>query len=119
LLGATGETLVALMETVRDTMTPSYPEITENWDRIRRVTVTEEKAFLKTLEAGTRLFEDVAAQAKATGATTLAGSDAFTLHDTHGFPIDLTMEMAAEAGLEVDRAEFDREMAEQRARAKA
>ena len=119
LLGATGETLQPLMESVRDTMTPSYPEITDNWDRILRVTLTEEKAFLKTLEAGTHLFESVAAKAKSEGSTQLAGADAFALHDTHGFPIDLTMEMAAEAGLVVDRDEFDREMAQQRARAKA
>lgn len=119
LLGAEGATLQPLMESVRDTMTPSYPEIADNWDRILRVTLTEEKAFLKTLEAGTHLFENVAARAKSEGKTTLSGADAFTLHDTHGFPIDLTMEMAAEAGLTVDRDEFDREMAEQRARAKA
>ena len=100
-------------------MTPSYPEIAENWNRIRRVAVAEEKAFTKTLSAGEELFERAATKAKAEGKTVLSGHDAFTLHDTHGFPIDLTIEMAEEAGLTIDREEFDREMAEQRARAKA
>ncbi|MEJ6019622.1 alanine--tRNA ligase [Corynebacterium sp. H113] len=119
LLGAQGQTLEALLNTARQTMTPSYPEIADSWERIRSVALGEEKAFLKTLEAGTKLFEEAATKAKSSGATELAGSTAFALHDTHGFPIDLTMEMAAEAGLSVDREEFDREMAEQRARAKA
>lgn len=119
LLGAKGNVLEALIDTARQTMTPSYPEIEDNWERIRRTAVNEEQAFLKTLEAGTALFDAAAAKAKSEGKTVLSGADAFTLHDTHGFPIDLTLEMAAEAGLTVDRDEFDREMAEQRARAKA
>ena len=119
LLGAKGNTLEALIKVAADTMTPSYPEIADNWDRIRRVAVAEEKAFLKTLVAGTALFDDAASRVKAEGKTVFSGADAFTLHDTHGFPIDLTLEMAAEAGLTVDRDEFDREMAEQKARAKA
>lgn len=114
LLGAQGETLEKLLDVVHETMTPSYPEITDNWDRIRRSAVAEERAFLKTLEAGTRLFET-----KAEGATTLTGEDAFALHDTHGFPIDLTMEMANEAGLTVDEEGFRALMTEQRERAKA
>lgn len=119
LLGAKGNVLEELINTARQTMTPSYPEIEDNWERIRRTAVNEEQAFLKTLEAGTALFDAAAAKAKEEGKTELSGADAFTLHDTHGFPIDLTLEMAAEAGLTVDRDEFDREMAEQRARAKA
>lgn len=119
LLGAKGETLETLLDTVRATMTPSYPEITDNWDRIRRTALAEEKAFLKTLEAGMRLFEEAAEEAKSEGRTTLRGADAFTLHDTHGFPLDLTLEMAAESGLTVDEEGFRELMAEQRARAKA
>ncbi|MBC2681635.1 alanine--tRNA ligase [Corynebacterium sp. 4HC-13] len=119
LLGATGNTMEALMNTVRQTMTPSYPEIADNWERIRSVAVGEEKAFLKTLESGSRLYEGHAAEVKKSGASQLPGDVAFTLHDTHGFPIDLTMEMAAEDGLTVDRAGFDTLMAEQKARAKA
>ncbi|MGO1949813.1 MAG: alanine--tRNA ligase [Mycobacteriaceae bacterium] len=119
LLGAAGTTMERFMETVRETMTPSYPEIARNWERIRAVSVGEETAFLKTLESGTHLFENAAAKVRAAGGTELPGGEAFTLHDTHGFPIDLTVEMAAEAGLTVDKAGFDDRMAEQRARAKA
>ncbi len=119
LLGAEGKTIEKFMNTIMDTMTPSYPEIAENRERILRVATTEEAAFLKTLESGTQLFEDVAEKIKATGGALVAGADAFALHDTYGFPIDLTLEMAAEAGLEVDTAGFDELMAQQRARAKA
>lgn len=119
LLGAEGKTMEKFMNTIMDTMTPSYPEIAENRERILRVATTEEAAFLKTLESGTQLFEDAAEKINATGGTLVAGADAFALHDTYGFPIDLTLEMAAEAGLEVDTAGFDELMAQQRARAKA
>lgn len=119
LLGATQPTMARFMETIMDTMTPSYPEISENRERILRVAVTEEKAFLKTLESGTELFEQAAQEVKAAGGSVVGGEKAFALHDTYGFPIDLTLEMAAEAGLEVDTTGFDTLMAEQRARAKA
>lgn len=119
LLGAQGETLERFMNTIMDTMTPSYPEIAENRERILRVSINEEKAFLKTLESGTTRFDEAAAATKAKGTKVLNGSEAFELHDTYGFPIDLTLEMAAEAGLEVDMAAFDSAMAEQRQRAKA
>ena len=69
--------------------------------------------------SGSRLFDEAADATKASGATVVSGSDAFTLHDTYGFPIDLTLEMAAEAGLTVDEAGFRELMAEQRQRAKA
>ena len=119
LLGARGETMSVFMDTIMDTMTPSYPEIADNRERILKTAVNEEKAFLRTLESGTSLFEEAAASVKASGSTTLAGAQAFTLHDTYGFPIDLTLEMAAEAGLDVDQEGFNALMAEQRARAKA
>ena len=107
------------MDTVRQTMTPSYPEIADHWERIRSVAVGEEKAFLKTLESGSQLFESYVQEAKDSGSTTVPGEVAFSLHDTHGFPIDLTLEMANEAGLQVDEAGFHKLMAEQKARAKA
>ncbi|MCQ9369676.1 alanine--tRNA ligase [Corynebacterium sp. 35RC1] len=119
LLGATGTTLEEFMNTIMDTMTPSYPEIADNRERILRVSITEEAAFLKTLESGTERFEEAAAAVKSKGSTSVSGADAFALHDTYGFPIDLTLEMAAEAGLEVDTEGFESLMAEQRARAKA
>ncbi|WP_296202607.1 alanine--tRNA ligase [uncultured Corynebacterium sp.] len=119
LLGATGETIERFLTTVMDTMEPSYPEIADNRERILRVAKNEEKAFLKTLESGTYRFDEAAAAVKAAGKETLRGEDAFALHDTYGFPIDLTLEMAAEAGLEVDMPAFEAAMAEQKARAKA
>jgi len=119
LLGATGEVLEPLMNTIMDTMTPSFPEITDNRDRILRVALAEERAFSKTLESGTHRFDEAAEALKASGSTLLSGEQAFELHDTYGFPIDLTMEMAREAGLEVDMDAFNAAMEEQRNRAKA
>ncbi|MBP3087703.1 alanine--tRNA ligase [Corynebacterium sp. sy017] len=119
LLGAQGQTMEKFINTIMDTMTPSYPEIADNRERIIRVAVTEENAFLKTLESGTSLFEQAAADIKQSGKRTIAGSDAFALHDTYGFPIDLTLEMASEAGLSVDLDGFNDLMAQQKARAKA
>ncbi|MGE0216023.1 alanine--tRNA ligase [Mycolicibacterium sp.] len=119
LLGVERPVMAELMVTVRDEMGPSYPELVTDFERINRIAVAEETAFNRTLTAGSRLFEDAAAATKSSGATVLSGSDAFTLHDTYGFPIDLTLEMAAEAGLTVDEEGFRGLMAEQRRRAKA
>ena len=123
LLGATAPSMERFMNTIMDTMTPSYPEIAEHRERILRVAIAEEKAFLKTLESGTKLFDEAVAELKSTSraATTkvLSGEKAFELHDTYGFPIDLTLEMAQEAGLEVDMDGFNDAMGEQRRRAKA
>ena len=119
LLGAEGETMAEFMAVVRDSIGPSFPETVDMFDRIAKVAVAEETAFLKTLESGTALFERTAESTKSAGRKMLSGSEAFTLHDTHGFPLDLTLEMAAEAGLEVDEAGFRELMAEQKARAKA
>ncbi|KQB85490.1 alanine--tRNA ligase [Corynebacterium oculi] len=119
LLGATGPTMETFMNTIMDTMTPSYPEIAENRERIVKVAVAEETAFLKTLESGTHLFEQAVNALKEDKSSTVTGDQAFALHDTYGFPIDLTLEMAAEAGLEVDMAGFEAAMAQQKSRAKA
>ncbi|MGV0417492.1 alanine--tRNA ligase [Corynebacterium segmentosum] len=123
LLGAEGPTMERFMNTVMDTMTPSYPEIADNRERILRVAINEEKAFLKTLESGTKLFdeavEDLRSTHRAKTQKVLSGDKAFELHDTYGFPIDLTLEMAQEAGLDVDMDGFNAAMGEQRRRAKA
>ncbi|MGK9271347.1 alanine--tRNA ligase [Williamsia muralis] len=119
LLGAGGATVEKFTEAVIDTMSTSYPELAEQRSRIVSLAVGEEDAFLKTLTAGSKLFDDAAATTKASGATRISGRDAFALHDTYGFPIDLTLEMAAEAGLSVDEQGFTELMAEQRQRAKA
>ncbi|EHB50463.1 alanyl-tRNA synthetase [Mycolicibacterium rhodesiae JS60] len=119
LLGVEAPIMAELMLTVRDAMGPSYPELVSDFDRIQRIAVAEETAFNRTLASGSKLFEEAAAATKATGKTVLGGSEAFTLHDTYGFPIELTLEMAAEAGLSVDELGFRELMAEQRRRAKA
>lgn len=119
LLGVEEPIMSRLMATVRDTMGPSYPELVDDFERIERIAVAEETAFNRTLASGSRLFEEAAGATKAAGAKVLSGSDAFTLHDTYGFPLELTLEMAAEAGLSVDEEGFRSLMAEQRQRAKA
>jgi alanyl-tRNA synthetase len=119
LLGIDDPIVGELMATVRDAMGPSYPELVADFDRIRRIAVAEETAFNRTLQSGSRLFDEVAGATKASGADVLSGSDAFTLHDTYGFPIELTLEMAAEAGLQVDETGFHELMLQQRQRAKA
>ncbi|MER0070913.1 alanine--tRNA ligase [Corynebacterium sp. KPL2850] len=123
LLGAEDATMERFMNTVMDTMTPSYPEIADNRERILRVAINEEKAFLKTLESGTKLFDeavdDLRSTHRAKTQKVLSGDKAFELHDTYGFPIDLTLEMAQEAGLDVDMEGFNAAMGEQRRRAKA
>ncbi|MFD0000038.1 alanine--tRNA ligase [Nocardia sp. NPDC127526] len=118
LLGADKPVMGAFMKVVSDLMAPSYPELATDFKRIENVAVGEETAFLKTLSTGTKLFDETVDEAKAQGSKKISGTDAFTLHDTYGFPIDLTLEMAAEAGLEVDEAGFRSLMAEQRQRAK-
>jgi alanyl-tRNA synthetase len=119
LLGVEQPIMAELMVTVRDAMGPSYPELVTDFDRIQRIAVAEETAFNRTLASGSKLFEEAAAATKSAGKSVLGGSDAFTLHDTYGFPIELTLEMAAEAGLSVDELGFRELMAEQRRRAKA
>ena len=119
LLGVTHPVLGEITSVVRDTMSPLYPEIATDYPRIHAVAVAEEEAFLATLSAGSRIFDLAVARTRQAGGSQLSGEQAFQLHDTYGFPIDLTLEMAAEAGLSVDEARFRALMAEQRQRAKA
>ncbi|MGH8891287.1 MAG: alanine--tRNA ligase, partial [Acidothermaceae bacterium] len=137
LLGAHGPTLHDLVSTTIELMSPQYPDLTRQSERILAVAVGEETSFFATLQSGTTRFEAAAlrtvqlpTQPPAVGVgwavpgkleltPTISGEDAFALHDTHGFPIDLTLEMAAEHGLQVDEAGFRRLMSEQRERAKA
>ncbi|MCV7193588.1 alanine--tRNA ligase [Mycolicibacterium brumae] len=119
LLGVDQPIMATLMVCVRDAMGPSYPELVADFDRISRIAVAEETAFNRTLAAGSKLFADAAEATRAAGKSELPGAQAFALHDTYGFPIELTCEMAAEAGLQVDELGFRELMAEQRNRAKA
>ncbi len=119
LLGVEERTLPELFPVSRDKMKLSYPELETQWERISTVAYAEEDAFRQTLRTGTSMFDVAAQEAKQQGRSQLSGSKAFTLHDTYGFPIDLTLEMAAEQGLSVDEPGFRRLMTEQRERAKA
>ena len=95
------------------------PELRAERETIERWANAEEEGFGRTLAQGERLLGELVARSRAEGATEVAAEDAFRLHDTFGFPIDLTPEVAEEAGLSVDRSAFDALMSEQRARAKA
>ncbi len=119
LLGVTEPVMPGLAQTVSELMSESYPELATDFERIQRVAVAEEQAFLRTIASGSKLFDVAAQETKESGSSVVSGSTAFLLHDTQGFPIDLTLEMAAEAGLGVDTAEFQRLMQEQRERARA
>ncbi|MFT4263027.1 MAG: alanine--tRNA ligase [Nocardioides sp.] len=119
LLGYGDPALPELLPVSRDKMGETYTELHTEWDRILRVATAEEETFRKTLASGTQIFDLAAGEVRKTGGTVLSGTEAFQLHDTYGFPIDLTLEMAAEAGLTVDEAGFRGLMAEQRERAKA
>jgi alanyl-tRNA synthetase len=119
LLGVETATLPELLPASRDAMKAAYPEVDADFDRISQLAYAEEETFLRTLAAGTSILDSAVSTTQKQGRTELAGDTAFLLHDTYGFPIDLTLEMADEAGLSVDRGAFDKLMAEQRSRAKA
>ena len=119
LLGAGDPSMDPLMDTTIQVMAPQYPELNDEARRISSVAVQEESAFLQTLRTGTQIFDLAAAEVRSNGGGILPGDQAFELHDTYGFPIDLTLEMAREQGLDVDEEGFRRLMAEQRERAKA
>ncbi len=119
LLGYEDKALPELMPVSRDRMGETYTGLHRNWERISAVAYAEEDAFRQTLRAGSQIFDLAAGEVKQSGGTVLPGERAFALHDTYGFPIDLTLEMAAEQGLHVDEEGFRRLMGEQRDRAKA
>ena len=118
LLGVDSPTFDSLFPASRDAMKAAYPEVEADFGRIRNLAIAEEETFLRTLAGGTSILDLAVAKTRGTGARQLAGNTAFLLHDTFGFPIDLTLEMAEEAGLTVDRAAFDALMLEQRTLAK-
>jgi alanyl-tRNA synthetase len=118
LLGYEEPSLPHLLPVARDCMAPSYPEVASEFDRISQYAYGEEEAFLSTLGKGTTILDLAIAETKKSGGRTLPGNRAFALHDTYGFPIDLTLEIAAEQGLTVDQDGFRRLMTEQRTRAR-
>ena len=119
LLGVDDAVMPELLTTSRDAMSPSYPELAADFDRISAIAYTEEDAFRRTLANGTVILDTAVANAKKAGAKSLPGKDVFQLHDTYGFPYDLTLEMAAEQGLSIDEQGFRSLMQEQKERARA
>jgi alanyl-tRNA synthetase len=119
LLGVEGPTFRELFAASRDAMKAAYPEVARDYAHIEQLALGEEETFLRTLAAGTSILDGAVASTKQSGRDELAGDTAFLLHDTYGFPIELTLEMAEEAGLSVDRGAFDELMTAQRTRAKA
>jgi alanyl-tRNA synthetase len=119
LLGVNDPIMQELTESAIGAMGPQYPELVTDQKRIISVATSEEESFLQTLKSGTAIFDLASTQLKSSNKKVLPGEDVFKLHDTYGFPFDLTLEMAREEGLEVDEAGFKRLMNEQRDRAKA
>ncbi len=118
LLGVHDASFPELFAASRDAMAPAYPDILTEYDRVSQLANAEEESFLGTLEAGTTILDTHVDKAKKSGDAAIPGDVAFLLHDTYGFPIDLTLEMADEAGLGVDQDTFTTLMAQQRTRAK-
>lgn len=106
LLGINGKFLAQIADVVIDQNKDAYPELVQKYTMIMAVINKEEDDFLRTVEAGTSILNDMIAAAKAEGSTVLKGEDAFKLHDTYGFPLDLTKEIAADSGLTVDEEGF-------------
>ena len=119
LLGTNDPIMSELTVAAIGAMGPQYPELISDQKRILSVSVSEEESFLQTLKSGTQIFDVASTQLKKEKKKVLPGEEVFKLHDTYGFPFDLTLEMAREEGLEVDEAGFTRLMKEQRDRAKA
>lgn len=119
LLGAQDRNMQELVIASIEAMGPQYPELVTDKERILKIAAAEEESFLQTLKSGTQIFDQASAVVKKSGGSQLSGDDVFKLHDTYGFPFDLTLEMATEQGLAVDAEGFKRLMKEQRDRAKA
>jgi len=118
LLGVETPVFKELFSASKNAMKASYPELETDFERILRTAVNEEEAFLRTLNSGLLVLDEEIAKAKDSKSSSLTGESVFLLHDTYGFPVDLTFEIAQEAGLEIDRDKFTSLMNVQRQRAK-
>ena len=107
-----------LVDTLIESMGDAYPEIVSQRDLIMKVIKEEEDAFLRTLENGIRMLDDAMQSARAKGLDMISGKQAFTLYDTYGFPLDLTLLILKENGMTLNQAEFDAEMEAQKQRAR-
>jgi len=118
LLGVNEPFLFSVCDTVIAENEGHYPELRERQDYITKIIRVEEENFAKTIDGGLKIFADMLSEHKEKGEKVFSGADAFKLYDTYGFPIDLTIEMAAEQGMNVDEDEFHKQMNEQRQRAR-
>lgn len=118
MLGIQEPVMPLLLPVSKEAMKASYPELEDTFKEVSEAAYGEEDAFLRTLSNGTTILDMAVAKAKESGNPTVSGQDAFTLHDTYGFPIELTLEMANEQGVKVDEAKFRELMAEQKNRAR-
>jgi alanyl-tRNA synthetase len=118
-LGLQAGYLHGYAERVTELMGSEYPELHEQRDLVRRWLTAEEESFGRTLEQGLARLDELIARARDADAEGISGADAFQLHDTFGFPIDLTLEIVAEHGLGVDEGGFESLMEDQRTRARA
>jgi alanyl-tRNA synthetase len=119
ILGAENPVMKDLIEATIKAMGPQYPELNTDKKRILEIAIGEETSFAQTLKTGTLLFENSIEDLKRNKSKALSGEKVFELHDTYGFPYDLTLEMASEAGIAIDAEGFKRLMLEQKNRAKA
>lgn len=118
-LGITESFLYKLVETVGNIMESYYPEVLEKRDFIEKIVKREEETFARTIDAGSGHLDDLLADLKAAGKDTLEGKDIFKLYDTYGFPVELTEELAEDAGYKIDHEGFKAAMKEQQDRARA
>ena len=119
LLGVNEPFLYKVCETVIHENRTAYPDLVEKQTFITRVIKTEEESFARTIDGGMRILGELMDGLKAKGETVLPGADAFRLYDTYGFPLDLTEDILADAGMTADTEGFDALMTEQRERARA
>ncbi len=119
LLGMHEPFIHSLVPVLVETMSDAYPEIKEKQTHVENVIRAEEESFLRTLETGMNLFEQIAKKVKASGSKVIDGADVFRLYDTYGFPYDLTEIIAGEQGLSLDRAGFETAMARQKEQSRA
>ncbi|HFI0715309.1 TPA: alanine--tRNA ligase [Streptococcus suis] len=118
-LGITEPFLYKLVETVGNIMESYYPEVLEKREFIEKIVKREEETFARTIDAGSGHLDQLLAQLKAAGKDTLEGQDIFKLYDTYGFPVELTEELAEDAGYKIDHEGFKAAMKEQQDRARA
>ncbi|MFV0555838.1 MAG: alanine--tRNA ligase [Lactovum sp.] len=118
-LNISGKFLSQLVPIVGEIMSSYYPEVLKKSDYICQIVEREEKTFLRTIDAGNKMFESLLEKLKSENKTKVEGKDIFKLYDTYGFPFELTEELAEAAGFKIDRAGFEAEMKQQQERARA